>query len=60
MSRFAVRLAGVIIVSMVMPFGWVGAPGEFVAWSMAAQCHHRSPEPSWNDVRSLRVQMAHG
>ena len=51
-AEFAVRLAGVIIVSMVMPFGWVGAPGEFVAWSMAAQCHHRSfpPKPSWNDI----------
>ena len=41
-SEFAVRLAGVLIISLVMPFGWVGAPGEFVAWSMAAQAHHRS------------------
>ena len=52
-AEFAVRLAGIIMVSMVMPFGWAGAPGEFVAWSMAAQCHHRSfapPDPSWNDI----------
>ena len=53
MAEFAVRLAGVIMVSMVMRFSWVGGPGEFVAWSMAAQCHHRSfnpPDPSWNDI----------
>ena len=52
-AEFAVRLARIIMVSMVMPFGWVGAPEEFVAWSMAAQCHHRSfapPDPSWNDI----------
>ena len=38
---------------MVMTFGWVGAPDEFVAWSMAAQSHHRAftpPDPTWNDT----------
>ena len=44
-SEFAVKLAGIIIISLVMPFGWVGAPGEFVAWSMAAQAHHRAHAP---------------
>ena len=52
-SEFAVKLAGIIIISLVTPFGWVGAPGEFVAWSMAAQAHHRlhaPPTPEWNDI----------
>ena len=52
-SEFAVKLAGIIIISLVMPFGWVGAPGEFVAWSMAAQAHHRvhaPPMPEWNAI----------
>ena len=40
--EFAVRLLGVVIISLVMPFGWVGAPGEFVAWSAAAKAHHGS------------------
>ena len=33
-----------------MPFG---APGEFVAWSMAAQAHHRAfapPCPEWKAI----------
>ena len=37
---------------LVMPFGWVGVPGEF-AWTIAAQGHHRSfapPNPQWNDI----------
>ena len=36
-----------------MPFGWVGSPGEFVAWSAAAKAHHgsfRPDEPRFNDV----------
>ena len=52
-AEFAARLMGIHIISLVMPFGWVGAPGEFVAWTMAAQGHHRSfapPNPEWNDV----------
>ena len=50
--EFAVRLLGVVIISLVMPFGWVGAPGEFVAWSAAAKAHHGSfhpPDPWFND-----------
>ena len=46
------RLLGVVIISLVMPFGWVGAPGEFVAWSAAAKAHHGSfypPDPWFND-----------
>jgi hypothetical protein len=51
--EFAVRLAGILLISLVVPFGWVGAPGEFVAWSMAARHHHgsfRPPAPEYNDV----------
>ena len=29
-SEFAVKLAGIIIISLVMPFGWVGAPGSLL------------------------------
>ena len=50
--EFAVRLLGAVIISLVMPFGWVGAPGEFVAWSAAAKAHHGSfhpPDPWFND-----------
>ena len=50
--EFAVKLAGLIILSLAMPFGWVGSPGEFVAWS-AARAHHgsfRPMEPKFNDV----------
>ena len=61
-AEFAVRLAGIIMVSLVMPFGWVGAPGEFVAWSMAAQSTLlvRSSRSCLERHRSLRVEMAHG
>ena len=51
--EFAVKLAGLIILSLAMPFGWVGSPGEFVAWSAAARAHHgsfRPAEPKFNDV----------
>ncbi|CAE7264558.1 unnamed protein product, partial [Symbiodinium microadriaticum] len=51
--EFAVKLAGLIILSLAMPFGWVGSPGEFVAWSAAAKAHHgsfRPMEPRFNDV----------
>ena len=53
--EFAVRLLPVVIISLVMPFGWVGAPGEFVAWSAAAKAHHGSfhpPDPWFNHVVS--------
>ena len=53
MPEFAVKLAGLIILSLAMPFGWVGSPGEFVAWSAAARAHHgsfRPAEPRFNDV----------
>ena len=51
--EFAVKLAGLIILSLAMPFGWVGSPGEFVAWSAAARAHHgsfRPADPRFNDV----------
>ena len=51
--EFAVKLAGLIILSLAMPFGWVGSPGEFVAWSAAARAHHgsfRPMDPKFNDV----------
>ncbi|CAE7278645.1 unnamed protein product [Symbiodinium microadriaticum] len=51
--EFAVKLAGLVILSLAMPFGWVGSPGEFVAWSAAAKAHHgsfRPMEPRFNDV----------
>ncbi|CAE7249929.1 unnamed protein product, partial [Symbiodinium necroappetens] len=51
--EFAVKLAGLIILSLAMPFGWVGSPGEFVAWSSAARAHHgsfRPADPKFNDV----------
>ena len=44
--EFAVKLAGLIILSLAMPFGWVGSPGEFVAWSAAARAHHGSFRPA--------------
>ena len=50
--EFAVRLLGVVIISLVMPFGWVGAPEKFVAWSAAAKAHQGSfypPDPWFND-----------
>ena len=56
--EFAVRLLGVVIISLVMPFGWVGAPGEFVAWSAAAKAHHGSfhpPDPWFNDEVSYAI-----
>ena len=43
----------VLIISLVMPFGWVGAPSEFVAWSMAAQAHHRSFTPPWSEWNDI-------
>ena len=47
--KLPIRLAGIIIIiiiiSIAMPFGWVGAPEEFVARSMAAQAHHGSRQP---------------
>ena len=51
--EFAVKLAGLLILSLAMPFGWVGSPGEFVAWSAAARAHHgsfRPADPKFNDV----------
>ena len=51
--EFAVKLAGLLILSLAMPFGWVGSPGEFVAWSAAARAHHgsfRPADPRFNDV----------
>ena len=53
--EFAVKLLGIVVISLVMPFGWLGAPGEFVAWSSAAKAHHGSfspPQPEFNDVVS--------
>ena len=50
--EFAVRLMGIVIISLVMPFGWVGAPGEFVAWSSAAKGSFYPPDPWFNDVVS--------
>lgn len=44
---------GIVILSLVMVFGWVGAPGEFVIWATAAQKHHGLFRPAWpafNDV----------
>lgn len=35
------------MLSLVMAFGWAGAPGEFVMWATAAQKHHGSPRPTW-------------
>jgi hypothetical protein len=51
--EFCTRVLGIIILSLVMVFGWVGAPGEFVIWATAAQKHHGSFRPAWpqfNDV----------
>ena len=51
--EFAVKLAGLIILSLAMPFGWVGSPGECVAWSAASRAHHgsfRPMDPKFNDV----------
>ena len=52
--EFAVKLAaGIITLSLTMPFGWVRSPGEFVAWSAAAKAHHgsfRPANPRFNDV----------
>ena len=53
--QFAVKLLGIVVISLVMPFGWLGAPGQFVAWSSAAKAHHGSfspPQPEFNDVVS--------
>ncbi|CAE7222753.1 unnamed protein product, partial [Symbiodinium pilosum] len=53
--EFAVRMMGIVITSLVMPFGWVGAPGEFVAWSAAAKVSRGSfhpPDPWLNDTVS--------
>ena len=51
--EFCTRILGVLILSLVMVFGWVGAPGEFVIWATAAQKHHgsfRPCHPQFNDV----------
>ena len=52
-SEFAVKLAGIIIISLVMPFGWVGALGS----SLPGLWQHRlttkstpPPPPEWNDI----------
>ena len=61
--EFAVKLAGLIILSLAMPFGWVGSPGEFVAWSAAARAHHgsfRPAEPKFKRCGPVRVEMADG
>lgn len=51
--EFCTKLLGVIILSLVMAFGWVGAPSEFVIWATAAQKHHgtfRHSNRAFNDV----------
>ena len=51
--EFCTKLMGIVILSLVMVFGWVGAPGEFVIWATAAQKHHgtfRPALPRFNDV----------
>lgn len=45
-SGSAPKILGVVILSLVMVFGWAGAPREFVAWATAAQKHHG---PAFND-----------
>ena len=47
MPEFAVKLAGILILTLAMPFG------EFVAWSAPAKAHHGSfhpADPRFNDV----------
>eukprot|EP00439_Symbiodinium_sp_Y106_P045821 s1525_g5.t2 len=59
--EFAVKLAaGIITLSLTMPFGWVRSPGEFVAWSAAAKAHHgsfRPANPRFNDVACVMLEV---
>ncbi|CAE8678476.1 unnamed protein product, partial [Polarella glacialis] len=52
-AEFAMRLAGIIIISLVMTFGWSGSPGEYMCWAWAAKAQHESytpPNPETNDI----------
>ncbi|CAE8601345.1 unnamed protein product, partial [Polarella glacialis] len=52
-AEFAMRLAGIIIISLVMTFGWRGSPGEYMRWAWAAKAQHESytpPNPETNDI----------
>ena len=58
-SEFATRLPAlggkeaVVAISLVMTFGWVGSPGEYMIHAWAAKHHHasrRPPDPGVNDT----------
>ncbi|CAE8593825.1 unnamed protein product, partial [Polarella glacialis] len=52
-AEFAMRLAGITIISLVMTFGWCGSPGEYMCWAWAAKAQRESytpPNPETNDI----------
>ncbi|CAE8597095.1 unnamed protein product, partial [Polarella glacialis] len=52
-AEFAMRLAGISIISLAMTFGWCGSPREYMCWAWAAKAQHESytpPNPEINDI----------
>eukprot|EP00971_Amphidinium_carterae_P286852 5695020-Amphidinium_carterae.1 len=40
----------ILAISMVLVFGWVGAPGQYMAWAWALKLHHAAHQPPYPEV----------